>query len=98
MNVVNCKTTLMYFTIYCMNEAVDNDEEALLHATEAEAAESAAGTGERRAHGVAMEPPLQLGGEQLLCLGRVAGVEHLVQAQHQELATLLLRLSDFLEP
>jgi hypothetical protein len=39
-----------------------------------------------------MEPPLEVRGEQLLRPSRVAGVERLVQAQHQELAALLLRL------
>jgi hypothetical protein len=39
-----------------------------------------------------MEPPLEVGRQQLLRPARVAGVERLVQPQHQEAVALLRRL------
>jgi len=42
--------------------------------------------------GRAMEPPLEVGGEEGLHGGVVAAVERLVQAEHQELVALLLCL------
>jgi len=42
--------------------------------------------------GRAMEPPLEVGGEEGLHGGVVAAVERLVQAEHQELVALLLGL------
>nr|ACN31740.1 unknown [Zea mays] len=44
------------------------------------------------ARGRAMEPPLEVRRQQLLRPARVAGVERLVQPQHQEAVALLRRL------
>ena len=44
------------------------------------------------ARGGPMEPPLEVGRQQLLRPARVAGVERLVQPQHQEAVALLRRL------
>ena len=44
------------------------------------------------ARGGPMEPPLEVGRQQLLRPARVAGVERLVQTQHQEAVALLRRL------
>lgn len=65
---------------------------------EGESAAAAAflGAGEEAHHvlarGGAMEPPLEVRRQQLLRPARVAGVERLVEAQHQEAVALLLRL------
>ncbi|KAJ1292553.1 hypothetical protein BS78_02G400600 [Paspalum vaginatum] len=62
---------------------------------EAEAAAAAAG-GEQAHHvlvlGRAMEPPLQVRGQQRLHARVVARVQRLVQTEHEELVALLLRL------
>jgi hypothetical protein len=63
---------------------------------EDEAAAAFLGAGEEAHHvlarGGTMEPPLEVGRQQLLRPARVAGVERLVEAQHQEAVALLLRL------